>query len=323
MDIYDGGSKSALLKQSKDELVSSGHDEAGFKKSLSMLIVKDFYELKGVEATLRARDDAKKSIEEQLKRTEAFVAARLATQDDVDRLVASKETNEYEMESLAFERSLLKKRIELRVTQDIESFDESHFEPVVASELELSDEVKSLKAKQSALLHNSRSVESLYYPAIKLEDTYSFYEYGEVAPNNPLKIDRQNTLMLSLNMRLYDDFTAGKTKEAISLNSQAVGKQILFKTKEQKMEQELALEKIKSVRLRVTSAKSALDAAASAFRTINEKYNARIVDNVTYLDALSARTTAKALHEKALNELDLSYAQYYFASGKNIEEFIK
>jgi outer membrane protein TolC len=89
------------------------------------------------------------------------------------------------------------------------------------------------------------------------------------------------------------------------------------------MEQELALEKIKSVRLRVTSAKSALDAAASAFRTINEKYNARIVDNVTYLDALSARTTAKALHEKALNELDLSYAQYYFASGKNIEEFIK
>jgi hypothetical protein len=109
---------------------------------------------------------------------------------------------------------LLKKRIELRVTQGVESFDESHFEPVVASELELSDEVKSLKAKQSALLHNSRSVESLYYPAIKLEDTYSFYEYGEVAPNNPLKIDRQNTLMLSLNMRLYDDFTAGKTKEA-------------------------------------------------------------------------------------------------------------
>lgn len=323
VDIYDGGSKSALLKQSKDEFESSEHDEAGFKKSLSMLIVKDFYELKGVEATLRARDDAKKSIDEQLKRTEAFLAARLATQDDVDRLVASKETNEYEIESLAFERSLLKKRIELRVTKSVESFDESHFEPVVASELELSDEIKSLKAKQSALLHNSRSAESLYYPAIKLEDTYSFYEYGEVAPSNPLKIDRQNTLMLSLNMRLYDDFTAGKTKEAISLNSQAIGKQILFKTKEQKMEQELALEKIKSVKLRVASAKSALDAATSAFRTINEKYNARIVDNVTYLDALSARTTARALHERALNELDLSYAQYYFASGKNLEEFIR
>jgi outer membrane protein TolC len=91
LDIYDGGSKSALLKQSKDELASSGHDEAGFKKSLSMLIVKDFYELKGVEATLRARDDAKKSIEEQLKRTEAFVAARLATQDDVDRLSSKRQ----------------------------------------------------------------------------------------------------------------------------------------------------------------------------------------------------------------------------------------
>ncbi|WP_321778704.1 hypothetical protein [Sulfurimonas sp.] len=59
------------------------------------------------------------------------------------------------------------------------------------------------------------------------------------------------------------------------------------------------------------------------FLTISKKYDAGIVDNVVYLDALSSQTTAKALYETSLNDLEVAFATYYYYAGKNIEEFIR
>jgi hypothetical protein len=47
------------------------------------------------------------------------------------------------------------------------------------------------------------------------------------------------------------------------------------------------------------------------------------VDNGAYLDALAAQTSAAALYETSLNDLEIAYAFYYYYSGKNIEEFLQ
>ncbi len=323
LDIYDGGKKSSLLSQSKNTYKSSSFDLEATRKDLSLKIVQGFFAIKSLEATLQARDEAKKSLKEQLTRMQRFYLARVATQDDVDRLQAAYDTNVYEMEALKFQILTFMKTLELHVGQNITSLDSAKFQPFQESDLELIDKVKSLNAQKDALESGAKSVDSVYYPQLRVEDTYSLYGYNRSDILHPKGVDNQNKLLLTLNLRLFDNGTLSKTKEALLSNTQALNTQVIYATKEQKMQYDLALARIQTSTIKIRSAKSALVSATSAFKTISKKYDAGIADNVVYLDALSSQTNAKALYETSLNDLEVAYAIYYYYAGKNLEEFLQ
>ena len=322
-DIYDGGKKSALLSQSKNEYKASSFDTESMKKSLSLQIVQDFFNIKSLKASLSARIEAGKSLREQLNRIKRFVLAKVATKDDVDRLQAAYDTNIYEMQDIRLQTLSLKKSLELKVGKNIETFDNSAFKEFSKYDLELIDSVKSLMAKKDALVNGANSIDSSYYPQVKIEDTFSIYGYDRVDTFHPEGLDNQNKLMLSLNLRVFDKGTIAKNKQAYIVNSQALNTQVAYKKREQEMQYDLAIFTIKTSNIKIISAKSALISATSAFETISKKYDAGIVDNVVYLDALSSKTNAKALYETSLNDLEIAYASYYYYAGKNIEEFLK
>ncbi|MDT8337796.1 MAG: TolC family protein [Sulfurimonas sp.] len=322
-DIYDGGARSALVQKAKDEFSSSLHDEESLKKELSLEIVGDFYTILTLQASLRAKEDAKKSLHEQLERVKQFRGAGLATEDDIERLRASYERALYEIESLSYELLERKSSLELKVGKEIESFDDSHFKEADISDIETKDAIKSLIYKERALKNSADAIESIYYPNVKAEDTYTVYEYGDIAEDHFAKIDRQNVFMLTLNMRIFDYASTKEARESLLLNAKALNEKIKYMSKEQKLRYELSIKRIKSAKVKINSAKSSLVAASSAFETINEKYSAGLVDYVIYLDALSAKTDATSLYESSLNDLQVAYAAYYFYSGRNLEEFIQ
>ena len=168
-DIYDGGKKSALLSQSKNEYKASSFDSESTKKSLSLQIVQDFFNIRSLKASLDARDEAKKSLQEQLTRMQRFFTAKVATKDDVDRLQAAYDTNIYEMESIKLQILTMKKSLELKVGKTIATLDDSKFKEFKKHDLELTDSVKSLMAQKDALVSGAESVDSVYYPQIKLK----------------------------------------------------------------------------------------------------------------------------------------------------------
>ena len=322
-DVYDGGKKSALLDKSKNEFKASSFESESAKKSLSLQIVQDFYNIKSLEASLASRQEAQKSLYEQLQRMMKFVIAKVATSDDVDRLQAAYDTNTYEMESLKFQIISAKKNLELKVGKSVEKLDDSKFKEFEKHSLELTDNIKALMANKDALISSADSLSSIYYPQIKIEDTYSVYGYERYDATHPKGLDNQNKLMLSLNMRIFDMGSVSKSKEAILINSQALNTELSYSKKEQSMRYDLALDAIEIGNIKIKSARSALVSAKSAFRTISKKYDAGIVDNIVYLDALTSQTEAKSLYERALNDLQIAFASYYYYAGKNIEEFIK
>ena len=177
-----------------------------------------------------------------------------------------------------------------------------------------------MRATQSSILNASEVIDSYYYPQIRIEDTYSLYGYQDEPAVAGFNIDlpqEQNKIMATLNMRLFDFGAIGEAKQAVRLNADALNEQITYQNKEQKMQQNLALSRIQTARLNIKSATSALKSANSALVTITKKYNNGIVDNVVYLDALSSQTESKSTYEASLNNLELSYAQYYYYNGKN------
>ncbi len=321
-DIYDGGRKSAQVKQKKDALHSSSLDINAQKRVLSLEIVQDFFLIKNFNASLISLQEAQKSLTAQLQRVNRFYEAQLATKDDVDRLQAVYDTNIYEIESLKFNILSTKHSLELKVGKKIDVLDNSHFKNLENIEYEIADYIQSLELKQSAIKHSANSIDSIYYPQIRVEDTYSIYAYGGTDSKHPEGLDNQNRLLLSANLRLFDNATIGEMKQSVELNAMALSQEIEYQKSTQKMNYDLSLLRIKTSRVKIESALSALNSAKSAFESVEKKYDAGIVDNVVYLDALSAKTNATALYESSKNDLEIAYAIYYFYSGKNIEEYL-
>ncbi len=322
LDIYDGGRKSSQLEQKKSELKASSFDTQAIKTSISLQIVQDFYTIKSLEATLASRMNAKKSLQAQLERMKKFYDAKLATRDDVDRLQSAFDTNIYQIESIKFDILATKRSLELKIGKKVLDLDNSKFKRPYDENYELVDSTKSLMAQEEAIIKSSESIESVYYPNIRVEESYSIYRYDRTDAFHPEGAEKQNKILVSLNMRLFDGGTIKQEKQAILLNSQALNQEVLYKKQEQKIQYDLALSRIQTSKIKIKSAKSALVSAKSSFKTIEEKYNAGIVDNIVYLDALSTQTSAEALYQSSLNDLEIAYAMYYYYAGKNIGDYL-
>lgn len=326
-DIYDGGKRSSQSDSTNYALESSKFDTKAYKKSLSLQIAQDFFTIKSIQATLSAREEAQGSLQKQLERIKSFYEAKMATKDDIDRVVADFDTNVYEMESMKFQILSLQSELSLKVGKTIETLDESEFKKNTAAEYEILDATKALISQNKSIKYSAQAIDSFYYPNIKIENTYSLYGYDRVDPAleqiGVNLLENQNVLLLSVNFRVFDYGALHDAKESVLLNVQALNSQISYYTKEQKMQYKLSLSRIETSQIRIQSALSALNASTNAFTTIEKKYNAGIVDYIVYLDALTKRTSSKALYESGLNELEIAYAIFYFYSGKNIKEELK
>lgn len=325
LDVYSGGEKSYTLKQKKDELSASQFDYEATKKDISLSIVEDFYSYKTQESSLEARIEASHAVKAQLERMKKFYSASLATSDDVDRLQSAYDSNIYSIESIKFQILTLKKSLELKVGKSIDTLDSSSFTKVDTPDSDELDSIKSLRATQKSIINASEIIDSYYYPQIRVEDTYSFYGYDDepsLAGFNIELPEKQNKIMATVNMRLFDFGAIGEAKQSVRLNADAMTEQIIYQDKEQKMQQNLADSRIKTAKLNIKSAASALKSSKNALETITKKYNNGIVDNVVYLDALTSQTESKSTYEASLNNLELSYALYYYYNGKKLEEFL-
>jgi outer membrane protein TolC len=178
-------------------------------------------------------------------------------------------------------------------------------------------------AQDDAIVNSAESIDSVYYPQLRVEDTYSLYGYDRTDALHPEGAENQNKILLTFNMRLFDMGSIQKQKQAVLLKSQSLQQEIAYKKHEQDIQYSLAKSRISTTESKIKSAKSALVSSESAFRTIEEKYNAGIVDNVVYLDALTTKTKAEALYQTSLNDLEIAYAVYYYYAGKEIGELLQ
>ena len=323
IDLYDGDRRSNQIKQNKALLSSSKYDTKAYKKNLTLMIIQDFYTIKSIEAQLVALREKDIQLKAELQRITKFYKAGIATKDDIENLQAAYSNNTYQIDSTKFQILSLKKLFTLKTGVKITTLDDSFIKEPRGLEKELNDNIELLKQNAKSLNYASNSLNSAYLPQVRLEDTYSLYGYNRDDATHPEGLDNQNVAMLSVNIRIFDNGVVSKQKNSLKLQKLALQKQIEQEKLAQDINIELAVSKIDTVKAQINSAKSSLKSAISAFETIAKKYEVGNVDYVTYLDALSVKTNAKAQYESALNNLQIAYASYYYHTNKNIKDFIK
>jgi outer membrane protein TolC len=331
LEVYDGGRKSATLRAKSFEKEASLFEKQAFKKSVTLQIVQHYFGIKGREASLHALRERAKELKAQIARVRKFLATGLTTQEELDKLLAVYENNRYTMESTKLAIETAKENLRLITGISAAHLGRDHFREPGSVKFEWFDVIKTLEANVRAVGERAKAIDADNMPQVILSDTYFRSNFGDTVSMPPLPgmsgdgflVDHQNELKLSVNMRLFDHGRVSKESESVRYQKLALLSELDHAKREQKMNFRLAKEGLRTTKAKIRSAKSALKAAESTYRTIRKKFEAGLVDDIAYLDALAQKTLAQARYEETVYDYEVKKSIYYYYAGKDPKEFIR
>jgi len=324
MDLYDGGRKDAILRSKGFEYEASLFEKRAFEKSITLQTVGHYYGIQKLKATLHALNERSAELKEQIKRIKKFKLAGLSTQEEVDKLQAVYDNNDYAIANTGLTLETSEENLHLISGLSAKHLKSNYFQEPKHIRFELFENIKMLQANANAVGENANAINAAYMPQVNLSDTYNKSHYDDVfAGAEGFLIDHQNKLMLSVNMRLFDNGKMSKESEAVKYQKLSLLSQIDHAKKEQRMNFRLAEKSLKTTRTKLKSANSALKAANSTYTVLKQKFEVGLVDNIAYLDALTEKTLAQARYKETLYDYEIGKSIYYYYAGKSPKEFIR
>ena len=320
--IYDGSLKRYLKEAKRYELSSIKDANRAYKKSLYVQIAQDFYALSTLEALKRALLFKKRAIAKKYEKVLLLQKAGIVNEVALYDLKAALENLKFNLNSLEMQKETLLMQLAIKSGRKVSTITPSSFIKKRVR-FSINDTIKSLKAKEAALLAQSKSALAKNNLKLNLSLEHKRFAYDRYDAMHPKGLSEQSTITLSASKRLFDGGVVQKESEAIRLQSLSLRYKIKNAIKEQKMQFELAKLRIKNQKTALKSAKANLLAAKRNYEAVEKKFNSGLLDSTIYLDALSQYAQAKADYKKASNDLELAYALYYFSAGKNIEGYLR
>ncbi|WP_415406425.1 TolC family protein [Sulfurovum sp. CS9] len=328
MDLYDGGRKDALLRSRDFEHEASLFEKSAFEKSITLEIVRHYYGIQTLKATVNALKERSNELKAQINRVKKFRGAGLATVEDIDKLTAVYENNNFTLENTKLTLETSEENLQLISGISAKQLKKNYFKEPKNIRFEVFENIKMLQANANAVGENANAINAAYMPQVNISDTYHRSHFDDLvtAPGisgGEFLIDHQNKLMVSVNMRLFDNGKMAKESEAVKYQKLSLLSQIDHAKKEQRMNFKLAGQSLKTTRTKLKSSKSALKAARSTYDVIRQKFEVGLVDNIAFLDALAQRTLAYARYKETVYDYEIRKSIYYYYAGKSPKEFIR
>jgi outer membrane protein TolC len=328
LDIYDGGRKDAILKAKDFEHKASLFEKMAFEKSITLEIVQHYYEIKKIKADIDALKERATELKAQILRVKKFKGAGLSTQEDIDKLVAVYENNNYTLQNSKLALETSQEKLQLTSGLSAKQLKRNYFKEPKNIHFEVFENIKMLQATANAVGQNVNAINAGYKPQVHLLDQYNKSHFNDELSmagvgGDEFLVDHQNRFMLSVNMRLFDSGKMSKEGEAAKYQKLSLLSQISHAKKEQRMNFKLASKSLKTIKIKLRSSKSALKAAKSTYLVIRQKFEVGLVDNITFLDALAQRTLAYARYKETIYDYEIKKSIYYYYAGKDPKEFIR
>jgi outer membrane protein TolC len=321
MDLYDGGKNRALKKQKLYEYKAQKYQNISNVKQTILNVVTLYFNLKTIKEDIEVYKEKGKALKAQYERMKTKYNLKMATEEDVLKLKSEYEANLYIIEELKYQETELIKNIELYSGVRVIDTETSEI-PNINVKYSTTSDIKALEENLKASEENIDIAKSSKKPQLKLEDTLSYYKYSDYNEKllNDLP-DKQNQLSVVLTFNIFDTSTKPKIESAKYIKL-ANASRLEFAKKQAKTDFELAKRKLITQKEKIKSLQSAVDMANSVYNTVKIKYENGLVDNITYLDALSKKIYYTALYKQAQNELQIIKMDYYLKSGVGYKKLL-
>jgi outer membrane protein len=324
LTLFDGFKRENTFKEKRSLIHASESDLDAYRKSLSLQVAQNYFNLLNLYGDIDAQLQNRKQLQEQLKRQERFLEARIVTAEEVERIKAALANADYQIEQLRYSAEELEYALHTLTGIEIDGLLPSRIaEPGFLETSEL-DAIRVLRYQAEATAYAAKQSNPAFYPTISVEDTYGFYEYRDEPTGFPIdRAEKQNRFMAVLSLNLLDFSSASEREQALMAQKNALESQIAFERKRADADLQLSIKAIARAKALIAAAELALSASQKTYDAVEKKYNARIVDYVKFLDALYQKTDALAQYNRAKNTLQSAYAQYYYHAGYDLKEYVQ
>lgn len=322
-NLYDGGKKDLTYKSYESQIQTSKEDLLSIKNEVSLTVIEYYFNYLSYVAQRNAKLKEIEQLNAQYDRLHKFFNAGTTTSDEIDKLVSNVESANLELHELDLNIQIVLHELEY-VTGKKVSIQEGSYIEIAYDKDEQRNDIKSLESSMKTELINAKKVKTEINPQITISDTYTYYDYNyDNSVYADSALNHQNVLAVNFTWNIFD---FGSTKSAYNAAHKSfLSAKLNYEYEKNKanVDLRLALKSYEIAKLKIKSAKAGLNAAISTYDVTKKKYENGLVDNVTYLEALSDKSEAESSLWATKYDLEISKANVMYQKGKNVWEYIK
>ena len=320
--VYDGGKREASFEQQEALVKSATFSLASIQNNISLDVIYYYYNYLSTLSSKESTTQKMQQLEAERYRLEKFLSVGSITADELQKIVSSIEQTKVDLLTLDNTLNNISNTLEYLTGREIivekgstlVFKDAKKEEPKRFDILALEQSIQSTKAE-------AKIAKAPNKPTIIIQDTYSQYDFDyPVATNN---LDHQNSIQLLLEWKIFDFGSTSANAQAAYLNYLSKNSELEYEKYKAKASFKNAQNSYKTSLAKIEAAKAKLQASEMTYELIKKKFQQGIVNNVSYLDALSDKFNSNSQLQTALNEVEYQKAVLLYEMGENIKGAIQ
>ena len=321
--IYDGGKREASFEQQQALVKSATFALASVQNNISLDVIYYYYNylstLANKESTLKKMEQ----LEAERNRLEKFLSVGAITADELQKIVSSIEQTKVDLLTLDNTLNNISNTLEYLTGEQVSVEKGS---TIVYKENTNNEENKRLDilALEESVQSNKSEIKmakSPNLPTIALQNTYSKHDFDYPVATENLK--EQSSVQLSMQWKIFDFGSTSSNAQAAYLNYLSKNSELSYAKYKAKASFKNAQNSYKTSLAKIEAAKAKLQASEMTYELIKKKFQQGIVNNVSYLDALSDKFNSNSQLQTALNEVEYQKAVLLYEMGENIKGAIQ
>ena len=321
--IYDGGKREASFEQQQALVKSATFTLASIQNNISLDVVYYYYNYLSTLASKESTLKKMEQLEAERNRLEKFLSVGAITADELQKIVSSIEQTKVDLLTLDNTLNNISNTLEYLTGEQVSVEKGS---TIVYKENTNNEENKRLDilALEESVQSNKSEIQmakSPNLPNIVLQNIYSIYDYDFPIETNTL--DHQNSIQLMMEWKIFDFGSTSANAQAAYLNYLSKNSELEYEKYKAKASFKNAQNSYKTSLAKIEAAKAKLQASEMTYELIKKKFQQGIVNNVSYLDALSDKFNSNSQLQTALNEVEYQKAVLLYEMGENIKGAIQ
>ena len=321
--IYDGGKREASFEQQQALVKSATFSLASVQNNISLDVIYYYYNylstLANKESTLKKMEQ----LEAERNRLEKFLSVGAITADELQKIVSSIEQTKVDLLTLDNTLNNISNTLEYLTGEQVSVEKGS---TIIYKENTNNEENKRLDilALEESVQSNKSEIKmakSPNLPTIALQNTYSKHDFDYPVATENLK--EQNSVQLSMQWKIFDFASTSSNAQAAYLNYLSKNSELSYAKYKAKASFKNAQNSYKTSIAKIEAAREKLQASEMTYELVKKKFQQGIVNNVSYLDALSDKFNSNSQLQTALNEVEYQKAVLLYEMGENIKGAIQ
>lgn len=319
--LYDGGKRGALIEQQEALVKNASYTLQSVQNDVVLKVVYYYYSYLTALSSKESIEQKLGQLNAERYRLEKFLSVGSATGDEIQKIISSIEQAKIQLLQTEVLINNIFNTLEYLTGQSV-SIQSGSTLVLKANSEAIRYDILALEE----MTHNAKSQATIAkapgLPTIALEDTYSRFD-NDYKKLNDSGFDRQNTLMLTAQWKIFDFGSTNASYESAH-------KEYLSKTSQLAYEKSKAKASLKSAQnsydialRKIEASKERVKAADMTYDLVQKKFQNGIVNNVAYLDALSDKYNAKSELETSINDVEYQKAVVLYEMGKEIKGSIQ